>query len=124
MSISIKVIGRFALSGFLCTYLRLSAQALWFEPNQGQVHPTVQFLARSGGGYVYFGRNRMAVNESNYRYAAGRVDPLCAGVNNTGVAAFKRMTAEQRHPVSVGSGREGQGPAGYRASGAGEISRV
>src|SRR5258708_14804952 len=38
-------------------------QAVWFEPNQGQVHRSVQFLARSGGGYVYFGRNRMAVRD-------------------------------------------------------------
>jgi uncharacterized protein (TIGR03437 family) len=63
MSISLKVVGRFALFALLCTYLRLSAQSVWFEPNQGQVHRSVEFLARSGGGYVYFGRNRMAVRD-------------------------------------------------------------
>lgn len=36
-------------------------QSVWFEPNQGQVYNSVQFLARSGGGYVYFARDRMAV---------------------------------------------------------------
>jgi Beta-propeller repeat len=38
-------------------------QGVWFEPNQGQVHRSVEFLARSGGGYVYFGRNKMAVRD-------------------------------------------------------------
>lgn len=31
------------------------AESVWFEPNQGQVHRSVEFLARSGGGHVYFG---------------------------------------------------------------------
>jgi len=55
MSISLKVVGRCALSSFLCVYLQLSAQAASFEPDQRQVHRSVEFLARSGGGYVYFG---------------------------------------------------------------------
>src|SRR5258708_2341237 len=38
-------------------------QAVWLEPNQRQVHRSVEFLARSGGGYVYFARNRMAVRD-------------------------------------------------------------
>ena len=36
------------------------APTLWFEPNQGQAHPSVQFLARTSQGYVYLGRNQMA----------------------------------------------------------------
>jgi hypothetical protein len=39
------------------------AQSIWFEPNQGQIHPVVQFLARTGRGYAYFGPSRMAVPE-------------------------------------------------------------
>ncbi len=62
MSISLKAGGHRALSAFLYLYLRWSAQAVWFEPNQGQVHRSVEFLARSGG-YLYFGRNRMAVRD-------------------------------------------------------------
>jgi hypothetical protein len=34
---------------------------IWFEPNQGQANPAVEFLARTSGGYVYLGRNQMAV---------------------------------------------------------------
>jgi uncharacterized protein (TIGR03437 family) len=37
------------------------APGLWFEPNLGQAHPSVQFLARTSHGYVYLGRNQMAV---------------------------------------------------------------
>ena len=48
---------------FLFLAQTASAQAVWFEPNQGQVHRSVEVLARSGGGYVYFGRNRMAVRD-------------------------------------------------------------
>ena len=48
MSISLTVVGRCAPAAFPCVYLRLSAQAVWFEPNQGQVHRPVQFLARPG----------------------------------------------------------------------------
>lgn len=39
------------------------AQMVWFEPNNGQAHRSVEVLARSSGGYVYFGRNRMAVRD-------------------------------------------------------------
>ena len=39
------------------------AQGVWFEPNQGQVHRSVEFLARSGGGYAYFGHNKMTVRD-------------------------------------------------------------
>ena len=39
------------------------ARSVWFEPNQGQVHRSVEFLARSSGGYVYFGRDRMAMGD-------------------------------------------------------------
>jgi uncharacterized protein (TIGR03437 family) len=38
-------------------------QPLWFEPNQGQVHPSVQFLAHTPGGYVYFAHDKMAVRD-------------------------------------------------------------
>jgi uncharacterized protein (TIGR03437 family) len=47
----------------LCSLEGAQAQSVRFEPNQGQVHRSVQFLSRSGGGYVYFGRNRMAVRD-------------------------------------------------------------
>jgi uncharacterized protein (TIGR03437 family) len=40
-----------------------SAQSLWFEPNQGQAHPSVQFLAHTPSGYVYFERDKMAVRD-------------------------------------------------------------
>jgi uncharacterized protein (TIGR03437 family) len=39
------------------------AQPLWFEPNQGQAHPAVQFLAHTPGGYVYFAHDKMAVRD-------------------------------------------------------------
>jgi hypothetical protein len=52
---------RLVLSAFICVNLRLIALPLWFEPNQGQAHPSVQFLARTSQGYVYLGRNQMAV---------------------------------------------------------------
>src|SRR5579863_6559506 len=52
---------RLVLSAFICVHLRLIAFPLWFEPNQGQAHPSVQFLARTSHGYVYLGRNQMAV---------------------------------------------------------------
>src|SRR5690242_10451957 len=47
------------------------AQPLWFEPNQGQVHRSVEFQARSGGGYVYFARNRMAVRNVRMELLGG-----------------------------------------------------
>jgi uncharacterized protein (TIGR03437 family) len=40
-----------------------SAQSLWFEPNQGQAHPSVQFLAHTPGGYIYFAHDKMAVRD-------------------------------------------------------------
>src|SRR5260370_40938657 len=48
------------------------AQPLWFEPNQGQGHRSVEFLARSGGGDVYFGRNRMAVRDVRMELVGGK----------------------------------------------------
>ena len=39
------------------------AQGLWFEPNQGQAHPSVQFLAHTPGGYVYFAHDKMALRD-------------------------------------------------------------
>ena len=54
---------RLVLSAFIFLQLRLVAWPLWFEANQGQVHPSVLFLARSPNGYVYFGRNQMAVRD-------------------------------------------------------------
>ena len=44
----------------LLVSLTSMAQALplWFEPNQGQTHPSVQFLSRS----VYLGSTRVAIH--------------------------------------------------------------
>jgi hypothetical protein len=50
--------------------LRLSAQADWFEPNQGQVHRS-----------LYFGRNRMAVRDV-------RMEPI--GTNGSGTRQLLR----------------------------------
>src|SRR3984893_17014270 len=47
MSISLKVIERCALLAIFCIHSRLVAQPLWFEPNQGQAHPLVQFQSRN-----------------------------------------------------------------------------
>src|SRR5580693_6700468 len=52
---------RLALFAFISVHSRLIALPLWFEPNQGQAHPSVQFLARTSHGYLYLGRNQMAV---------------------------------------------------------------
>jgi uncharacterized protein (TIGR03437 family) len=52
---------RLVLTAFICVNLRLLAFPLWFEPNQGQAHPSVQFLVRTSQGYVYLGQNQMAV---------------------------------------------------------------
>lgn len=38
---------------FLALASSAVAQTLWFEPNQRQAHPSVQFLARSPNRYVY-----------------------------------------------------------------------
>ena len=61
MSISLKAIERLALFAFIST--RLPAQPLWFEPNHGQAHPSVQFLAHTPGGYVYFGHDKMVIRD-------------------------------------------------------------
>ena len=53
---------RFAIVCFL-TVVSGSAQSLWFEPNQGQAHASVQFLAHTPSGYVYFARDKMAVRD-------------------------------------------------------------
>jgi len=39
------------------------AQTLWFEPNQGQAHPSVEFLAHTPDGYVYFTHDKMALRD-------------------------------------------------------------
>jgi hypothetical protein len=39
------------------------AQWLWFEPNQGQADPAVQFLAHTPSGYVYFANDKMALRD-------------------------------------------------------------
>jgi uncharacterized protein (TIGR03437 family) len=51
------------LTLFAFIYSRLMALPLWFEPNQGQAHPAVQFLAHTPGGYVYFARDKMAIRD-------------------------------------------------------------
>jgi uncharacterized protein (TIGR03437 family) len=38
-------------------------QRLWFEPNQGQAHTSVEFLAHTSKGYVYFAHDKMAVRD-------------------------------------------------------------
>ncbi len=35
-------------------------QTVWFEPNAGQVHPAVKFLAHTGAGYVYLNTTQLA----------------------------------------------------------------
>ena len=52
----------------LCA-LGCEAQMLWFEPNRGQVHPAVQALAHTRGGYVYIGRDQIAVQDVRMRLA-------------------------------------------------------
>jgi uncharacterized protein (TIGR03437 family) len=47
MSISPKVIERCALFAIICTCSPLMALPIWFEPNQGQAHPSVQFQSRN-----------------------------------------------------------------------------
>src|SRR5712692_9234305 len=60
---------KLVLSAFIGVHLRLIAGPLWFEPNQGQAHPSVQFLARTSNGYVYLGRNQMAVRDVRMQLA-------------------------------------------------------
>jgi uncharacterized protein (TIGR03437 family) len=52
----------------LCA-LGCEAQMLWFEPNCGQVHPAVQALAHTRAGYVYIGRDELAVQDVRIRLA-------------------------------------------------------
>jgi hypothetical protein len=73
---------RFAIVCFL-SVVSGSAQSLWFEPNQGQAHRSVQFLAHTPGGYVYFARDKMAVRDvrmelvgANRRAQAELEEPL------------------------------------------------
>jgi uncharacterized protein (TIGR03437 family) len=73
---------RFAIVCFLSVVSGL-AQSLWFEPNQGQVHPAVQFVAHTPSGYVYFARDKMAVRDvrmelvgANRRAQAELEEPL------------------------------------------------
>jgi len=49
---------KLALFAFICAHARLMAVPLWFEPNQGQVHSSVQFLARD----LYLGDARLAIH--------------------------------------------------------------
>jgi len=49
---------KLALFAFVCVHARLVALPLWFEPNQGQAHANVQFLARG----VYLGDARLAIH--------------------------------------------------------------
>src|SRR6202022_3400565 len=42
---------KLALFAFICVHSRLMAFPLWFEPNQGQAHPSVQFVSRDA--YLY-----------------------------------------------------------------------
>ena len=65
----------FVVSLAILAWLLLEAvcgQTIWFEPNQGQVHRSVEFLARSSAGYVYFARNRMAVRDLRMELVGGR----------------------------------------------------
>jgi uncharacterized protein (TIGR03437 family) len=43
------------------------AQPLWFEPNQGQAHPSAQFLAHTPYGYVYLNTAELAVQNIRIR---------------------------------------------------------
>jgi uncharacterized protein (TIGR03437 family) len=54
---------KYLLFAFICVNSRLIAFPLWFEPNQGQTHASVEFLAHSPSGFVYFDHNRMAVRD-------------------------------------------------------------
>jgi uncharacterized protein (TIGR03437 family) len=47
------------------------AQPLWFEPNQGQAHPAVQFLAHTPGGYVYFAHDKIEVRDVRMELVGG-----------------------------------------------------
>src|SRR6266849_7040650 len=47
MSISLKVIERFALFSVICICSRVMALPLWFEPNQGQARASVEFQSRN-----------------------------------------------------------------------------
>ena len=38
---------KYFLFAFLCVTSRLIALPLWFEPNQGQAHPSIQFKSRN-----------------------------------------------------------------------------
>ena len=72
-------------------YSRLMALPFWFEPNQGQAHPAVQFLAHTPSGYVYFAHDKMAVRDV-------RMDLL--GANKPAQAEFE----EQMRPRPRRSG--------------------
>jgi uncharacterized protein (TIGR03437 family) len=69
----------------ICLFLAQAAfgQTIWFEPNQGQVHRSVEFLARSSGGYAYFGRDKMVVRDV-------RMDLI--GANRKSAAEFGQAT--------------------------------
>jgi uncharacterized protein (TIGR03437 family) len=49
---------KLAFFAFICAHPRLMAVPLWFEPNQGQAHASVQFLSRS----IYLGSGRAAIH--------------------------------------------------------------
>ena len=72
-------------------------QMIWFEPNQGQVHQSVQFLARSVGGYVYFERDRIAIGDVRMEFV---------GASATAQVQFEEPTgglqsAALRAPISA-----------------------
>src|SRR5260370_2541379 len=127
MSIYRKVVGLLASSAVLCVPLQVWAQSAWFEPNRGQVHRSVEFLARSGGGYFYFGRNRMAVRDVRMellganRKAEVEFDEPTGGISSyfigktekdwhTGIAHYARVRYRDVYSgidlVYYGSGRD------------------
>ncbi len=59
-------------SFFLLFSFALSAQTIWFEPNRGQVNSSVQFVARTAGGYAYFGHNQMSVRDVHIELVGAR----------------------------------------------------
>src|SRR5260370_41455571 len=63
--------GRLGCAAFVWVDLPLLGQSVWLEPSRGQVHRSVEFLARSGGGDVYFARNRMAVHDVRMELVGG-----------------------------------------------------
>ena len=87
MSISLKVIERCAFT-IICTCSRLMALPIWFEPNQGQAHPTVQFQSpntflRATGAAIHIGGSPIVfrLEHANANAHAEALDRL-PGVSN------------------------------------------